>query len=94
MIFDEAESMLKRIKGVLIGTKIKGMTIHSFFIGPTDWDTMTDYINKQIQDGPGAAIEAFAGKSFSIYGINKDDSGKVPKQTFILLDDWEKLRSN
>lgn len=94
MTFDEAESMLKRIKGVLIGTRIKEMTIDSFFIGPTDWETMTDYINKQLQDGPGAAIEAFVGKSFSVYGINKDESGIVPKQTLILLDDWEKLRSN
>lgn len=94
MTFDEAASMLERIKGVIIGTRVKEMTIDSFFIGPTDWDSMTDYINKQLQDGPGAAIEAFAEKSFSVYGINRDDSGRVPKQTLILLDDWEKLRSN
>lgn len=94
MTFDEVESMLKRIKDVLIGIKIKDMTIDFFCIGPTDWDSMTDYINKQLQGGPGAAIEAFAGKSFSVYGIKKDDSGRVPKQTLILLDDREKLRSN
>lgn len=94
MTFDEAASMLKRIKGVLIGAKVQDMTIDSLCIGLTDWDSMTDYINKQLQDGPGAAIEAFAEKSFSVYGINRDVSGRVPKQTFILLDDWEKLRSN
>lgn len=94
MTFDEAASMLERIKGVIRNTKIQDMTIDSLCIGLTDWDSMTDYINKQLQDGPGAAIEAFAEKSFSVYGINKDDSGRVPKQTLILLDDWEKLRSN
>lgn len=94
MTFDEAASMLERIKGIIIGTNIEEMTIDSFFIAPTDWDLMTDYINKQIQDGPAAAIEAFVGKSFSVYGINRDESGIVPKQTLILLDDWEKLRSN
>lgn len=55
---------------------------------------MTDYINKQLQDSPGAAIEAFAGKSFSVYGVHKDNSGSVPKQELILLDEWEKMRSN
>lgn len=94
MTFDEAASMLERIKGVIRNTKIQDMTIDSLCIGLTDWDSMTDYINKQLQDGPGAAIEAFAEKSFSVYGINKDDSGRVPKQTLILLNDWEKLRSN
>lgn len=94
MTFDEAESMLKRIKDVLIGTKVKDMTIDTFFIGPTDWNLMTEYLNKQIKYGAGATIEAFSGRSFSVYGIHKDDSGIVPKQTLILLDDWEKLRSN
>lgn len=94
MTFDEAASMLERIKDIMTGTKIKDMTIHSFFIGPTDWNLMTDYINKQLQEGPGAAIEAFAGKSFSVYGINKDDSGIVPKQTLVLLDEWERVKSN
>lgn len=94
MTFDEAVSILERIKGLVIRTKIKGVTIDSFYIAPTDWESMTDYINKQLQDGPSAAIEAFAGKSFSVYGVHIDNSGSVSKHELILLDEWEKVRSN
>lgn len=94
MTFDEAASMVNRIKDLALGTQIKGVRIDSFFIAPTDWDFMTDYLNKQIQEGPGAAIEAFAGKSFSVYGVHKDNSGSVPRQELILLDGWERVRSN
>lgn len=94
MTFDEAASMVNRIKDLVLGTQIKGVRIDSFFIAPTDWDFMTDYLNKQIQEGPGAAIEAFAGKSFSVYGVHKDNSGSVPRQELILLDGWERVRSN
>lgn len=94
MTFDEAASMLNRIKDLVLSTQIKGIRIDSFFIGPTDWNLMTDYLNKQIQDGPGAAIEAFAGRSFSLYGVHKDSSGSIPGQELILLDGWETMKSN
>lgn len=94
MTFKEAAAMFTRIKDLVIGTTVKGLTIDSFFIGPTDWELMTDYFNKQIQEGPEAAIEAFADKSFSVYGIHRDNSGRVPRQDCILLDDWEKVKSN
>lgn len=94
MTFDEAVSMLNRIKDLVINTTVKGVTIDSFFIGPTDWEQMTEYFNKQIQDGAGAAIESFRGKSFSIYGVHKNNSGSIPKQELILLDEWEKVKSD
>lgn len=94
MTFDEAASMVDRIKDLVLGTQIKGVRIDSFFIAPTDWNFMTDYLNKQLQEGPGAAIEAFAGKSFSVYGVHRTNNGRVPRQELILLDDWEKARSN
>lgn len=94
MTFDEAVALYERLKEYIIGTEIKGLVIDSLCIAPTDWEQMTDYINIQLQQGVSEAIEAFAGKSFSVYGVSTDNDGDIPKSYMILLDYFNKVLDN
>lgn len=94
MTFDEALAFCDRLKEYIIGTEIKDMHIESLFLAPTDWDSMTDYMNLQIQKGADEAISAFIGKSFSVYGVHTDKSLDVPRTTLMNLDSLNTAMSN
>ena len=49
MTYNEALSHLERIKDTAIGAPVKGRFIESLFIGPTDWEQMTDFMNLRFQ---------------------------------------------
>lgn len=95
MTFDEAISLLERIKDTVVGSPIKGKPIHSLFIAPTSWEEMHIFMNISLQKGEDEAISEFIGKSFSVYGrsvtyINPD----LPRWDVTVLDDWEKTIYN
>lgn len=92
MTFEEAVSLVDRIKEQVIGVPVKGRLIESLFIGPTNWNEMHVFMNICLQKGEDEAIDEFIGKSFSVYGrsvtyINPD----LPRWDVTVLDDWEKL---
>lgn len=92
MTFEEAVSLVDRIKDQVVGAPVKGRLIESLFIGPTNWEEMHVFMNICLQKGEDEAIDEFIGKSFSVYGrsvtyINPD----LPRWDVTVLDDWEKL---
>lgn len=95
MTFEEAVSLVDRIKEQVIGVPVKGRLIESLFIGPTNWNEMHVFMNISLQKGEDEAISEFIGKSFSVYGrsvtyINPD----LPRWDVTVLDDWEKTIYN
>ena len=97
MTYNEALSHLERIKDTAIGAPVKGRFIESLFIGPTDWEQMSDFLNLRIQKGEETALIEFShfGKSLSVYGISVTHvEGSVPNWEMIVLDDWEMIISN
>lgn len=95
MTFEEAVSLVDRIKEQVIGVPVKGRLIESLFIGPTNWNEMHVFMNICLQKGEDEAIDEFIGKSFSVYSrsvtyINPD----LPRWDVIVLDDWEKTIYN
>lgn len=94
MTFDEAVAFCDRLKEYIIGTEIKEVRIESLFLAPTDWESMTDYMNLQIQKGTDEAISAFIEKSFSVYGVHTDNSLSVPRTSLVNLDSLNTAMSN
>lgn len=94
MTFDEAATKCKQIESYTIGSIVKDMKITSLFIGPTDWNLMSDYLNAQIQKGQEVALIMFKEKSFSVYGMSVDKTGDVPRSSLVNLDDFDKMMSN
>lgn len=95
MTFEEAVSLLKRIKDVVIGTPIKGKIIESLFIGPTSWEEMHTFLNICLKKGEEEAINKFSGKSFSVYGKSVTYvTPELPKWEMVILDEWEKALYN
>ena len=95
MTFEEAVSLVGRIKDQVVDVPVKGRFIESLFIGPTNWDEMQIIIKICHQKGKEEAIDEFIGKSFSVYGrsvtyINPD----LPRWDVTVLDDWEKTIYN
>ena len=95
MTFEEAVSLVNRIKEQVIGVPVKGRLIEFLFIGPTNWDEMHVFMNICLKKGEDEAIDEFIGKSFSVYGrsvtyINPD----LPRWDVTVLDDWEKMIYN
>ena len=68
MTFEEAVSLVDRIKDQVVGAPVKGRLIESLFIGPTNWEEMHVFMNICLQKGEDEAIAEFIGKSFSVYG--------------------------
>ena len=66
MTFEEAVSLVDRIKEQVIGVPVKGRLIESLFIGPTNWNEMHVFMNICLQKGEDEAIDEFIGKSFSV----------------------------
>lgn len=56
MTFNEAISLLERIKDTVVGSPIKGKPIHSLFIAPTSWEEMHIFMTTRIQKGEDEAI--------------------------------------
>lgn len=97
MTYEEAQTLYDRLKILAIGAPVKDRLIESLFIGPTDWERMTDFMNLRIQKGEEAALIKFShqGKSLSVYGVSMtkiDDS--IPKWEMTILDNFELLMSN
>ena len=95
MTFEEAVSLVGRIKDQVVDVPVKGRFIESLFIGPTNWDEMHVFMNICLQQGEDEAISEFIGKSFSVYSksvtyINPD----LPKWDVTVLDDWKKTIYN
>lgn len=91
MTFEEAVSLVGRIKDQVVDVPVKGRFIESLFIGPTNWDEMHVFMNICLQQGEDEAISEFIGKSFSVYSksvtyINPD----LPKWDVTVLDDWKR----
>ena len=95
MTFEEAVSLVDRIKDQVVGVPVKGRFIESLFIGPANWDEMHVFMNICFKKGEDEAIDKFIGKSFSVYGRSvtyiKPD---LPRWDVIVLDDWEKTIYN
>lgn len=51
MTFEEAVSLVDRIKEQVIGIPVKGRLIESLFIGPTNWNEMHVFMNICLQKG-------------------------------------------
>lgn len=94
MTFEEATVLYERLRQYIVGTEMRGMKIESLCIAPTKWEEMTDFLNIQIKQGLDGAVEAFADKSFSVYGVSTDKSGDVPRSYMILLDYFDKVLDN
>lgn len=88
MTYNEALSYLERIKDTAIGAPVKGRFIESLFIGPTDWEQMTDFMNLRIQKGEETALTEFdgAGKSLSVYGVSVNNKFDVPHWDMTIMD--------
>ena len=85
-----------RIKDTAIGAPVKGRFIESLFIGPTDWEQMTDFMNLRIQKGEETALTEFdsAGKSLSVYGVSVNNEFDVPHWDMAIMDNWELMIGN
>ena len=95
MTFNEAISLLERIKDTVVGSPIKGKPIHSLFIAPTSSEEMHIFMTTRIQKGEDEAISEFIGKSFSVYGVSISHiEPDIPKWEMTVLDDWEKAIYN
>ncbi len=95
MTFEEATTLLERIKNIVIGTPIKGKVIESLFIGPTKWEEMHIFLNTCQQKGEEEAIREFSGKSFSVYGKSVTYiKPQLPRWDMVILDEWEKALCN
>ncbi len=96
MTYNEALSYLERIKDTAIGAPVKGRFIESLFIGPTDWEQMTDFMNLRIQKGEEMALIEFdsAGKSLSVYGVSVNNEFDVPHWDMTIMDNWELMIGN
>ena len=97
MTYEEAQTLYARLKTLAIGALVKDRLIESLFIGPTDWNQMTDFMNLRIQKGDEAALIEFSslGKSLSVYGssVTKNGDG-VPRWDVTVIDDFELMLSN
>lgn len=51
MTFEEAVSLVDRIKDQVVGVPVKGRFIESLFIGPANWDEMHVFMNICFQKG-------------------------------------------
>ncbi len=91
MTYKEALLYLERIKDTAIDAPVKGRLIESLFIGPTDWEQMTDFMNLRIQKGEETALIEFdnAGKSLSVYGVSVNNEFDVPRWDMTIMDNWE-----
>ena len=97
MTFEEAILLVDRIKYQVIGKPVKGNVIEALFIGPTNWEEMSDFMNLRIQKGEETAQIEFShrGKSLSVYGVSITKiEPDIPKWEIIILDDWEKAIYN
>ncbi len=97
MTYEEAQTLYNRLKTLAIGAPVKGRLIESLFIGPTDWEQMTDFMNLRIQKGDEAALIEFShqGKSLSVYGVSSSkNTDEVPKWEMAIIDNFELLMSN
>lgn len=97
MTYKESLSYLDRIKSTAIGAPVKSRLIESLFIGPTDWEQVTDFMNLRIQKGEEVTLIEFSsrGKSLSVYGVSMTKIiGDVPKWEMSILDNWELTISN
>lgn len=96
MTYKQALSYIDRIKDTAIGTPVKDRIIESLFIGPTDWEQMTDFMNLRIKVGEEAAQIEFShqGISLSVYGVSVNRTFDVPRWEMTKLDDWELMMSN
>ena len=96
MTYNEALSYLERIKDTAIGAPVKGRFIEPLFIGPTDWEQMTDFMNLRIQKGEETALIEFdsAGKSLSVYGVSVNNEFDVPHWDMTIMDNWELMIGN
>lgn len=96
MTYKKALSYLERIKDTAIGAPVKGRFIESLFIGPTDWEQMTDFMNLRIQKGEETALTGFdsAGKSLSVYGVSVNNEFDVPHWDMTIMDNWELMIGN
>ena len=61
MTFEEAVSLVDRIKDQVVGVPVKGRFIESLFIGPANWDEMHVFMNICFQKGEDEAIDEFIG---------------------------------
>lgn len=97
MTYQEAQTLYNRLKTLAIGAPVKDRLIESLFIGPTDWEQMTDFMNLRIQKGDEAALIEFShqGKSLSVYGVSSSKTdGEVPRWEMTIIDNFELLMSN
>lgn len=96
MTYEEVHLLYDRLKPFAIGVPVKDRIIESLFIGPTDWEQMTDFMNLRIKKGDEAAQIEFShqGRSLSVYGISVDRAFDVPRWEMTKLDDWELMISN
>lgn len=94
MTFEEALAFCDRLKEYIIGSEIKDIRIESLFLAPTDWGSMSDYMNIQLQKGSDEAVSAFIGKSFSVYGVHTDKSMGIPRTTLVNLDSLDTAMNN
>lgn len=91
MTFEEAVSLVDRIKDQVVGAPVKVGSLNLCSLGlQTGKKCMFyEYLSSKGED---EAIDEFIGKSFSVYGrsvtyINPD----LPRWDVTVLDDWEKL---
>lgn len=70
MTFEEAVSLVDRIKEQVIGVPVKGRLIESLFIGPTNWNEMHVFMNICLQKGEDEAIDEFIGKGSVIQTLS------------------------
>lgn len=96
MTYEEVHLLYDRLKSFAIGTPVKDRIIESLFIGPTDWEQMTDFMNLRIKKGDEAAQIEFShqGISLSVYGVSVNRTFDVPRWEMTKLDDWELMMSN
>lgn len=97
MTYEESHLLYDRLKPFAIGSPVKDCIIEYLFIGPTDWEQMTDFMNLRLQKGEEAAQIEFSrqGISLSVYGVSVTRlDNDVPRWEMIKLDDWELMISN
>lgn len=97
MTYEQALSFIDRIKDTAIGASVKGRLIQSLYIGPTDWEQMSEFMNLTIKKGNEAALVEFSllGISLSVYGVSMDKvAGEVPKWEMTIMDNWELIMGN
>lgn len=85
MKFDDALSLYEILSKTVPGTEIGGLLIRFVFVGPSDTEKLTEFLQLQLREGKNA-IYHYMNDELSVYGSSEQKEGRVPRIEVVVLD--------